>query len=136
MHSSSFGATIAFVSSVFQVGKPAWIHSTNNLQINAKSCEEQCLAIDRCMWGTYFEDGSRAMQCWLAQETTAEQLPCGATASSSSGEMMQCTSFHKVGDSGHKHNRGTAAPVAVLVKQPVIGAFCLRLSLVPPFRTR
>jgi len=114
-------ATIVFVSNVFQAGKPAWIHSADNLQINAKSCEEQCLSIDKCLWGTYFEDGARAMQCWLAEETTSQPMPCGASGSSTSGELMQCVSFHKVGDSGISRHRTTAEPVATLVKQPVIG---------------
>jgi len=125
-------ATIVFVSNVFQAGKPAWIHSADNLQINAKSCEEQCLSIDKCMWGTYFEDGARAMQCWLAEETTRQPMPCGASGSSTSGELMQCVSFHKVGDSGISRHRTTAEPVATLVKQPVIGVLpcCLLVLLV------
>ena len=83
-------AKIMHFSNTLQLGKAPYVepsaYGQPNIQDSVEACQQQCMTLAECLYGTYITDGPRVKECWLAQTTHGDPVECG----------MGCSSFKKV----------------------------------------
>lgn len=87
-------------------GPDSW-DNPGNVQASIGACQQQCMELKSCLYGTYITDGDRKGECWLAAQTklplTTSDL-CGVPCisfrkvASSSGEVVPYQSAHMLAE--------------------------------------
>jgi len=75
-------------------GPDSW-NNPGNVQASVSACQDQCMGMHSCLYGTYITDGDRKGECWLAAQTVlpiSTSEPCG----------VPCISFRKTESSTGK----------------------------------
>jgi hypothetical protein len=85
-------------------GPDSW-DNPGNVQASIGACQDQCMGMKSCLYGTYITDGDRKGECWLAAQTAlplSVSEPCGVPCLSfrkietSSGEVAPYQSAHLI----------------------------------------